>query len=171
MRGSIAEHAGPAMRLEMGQFLEHALPQSLTKEQVQSVIDRTRTRVMHLIATGRRDRRASGEHFFQHIESIIEEVSSAGSEVLGINPVGRVSYRPRDQPESSERNNTTKPDCNILLNKLDSPLGSYLTNKVRLCETIATFEFKKYNHDRAVYLVSPESLHSGMILQVLMDNS
>ena len=168
MRISTAEHAGPAMRLELDEFLEYALPQTLTKEQVQSVVDRTNTQVKKLIIEGRADRRAVEERFFQHFELIIQEVSSIGSEDLKIKPTGRVSYHPRDQPGSSERNNSTKPDCNILLNKSESA-GPQLAGNILFCDTIATFEFKKYHNDRDLYSVSPVSLHFNMIIEVLTE--
>ena len=169
MRISTAEHAGPAMRLGLDEFLEYALPQTLTKEQVQLVIDKTNTQVKNLIIGGRSDRRAAEQRFFQHFELIIQEVSSVGSKVLKTKPTGRVSYRPRDQHGSSERNNSTKPDCNILLNKSKSSAEPQLAGNILFGDTIATFEFKKYHNDRDLYLVSPVSLHSNMIIEVLTE--
>ena len=170
VRNTAVEYAGPAILLGLDQFLNHALPQSLTKEQIQLVIDEMNVyeQVKKMISTGRRNKSVNEERFFEHIGKIIQKVGSVGSEVLKMEPVGGVRYQPRGHPESSERNNSTRPDCKILLNKPRSSSGKRTTAEALFCEAVATFEFKKIRDSENIYSVSPMGLHLVVVAGILI---
>ena len=105
--------------------------------------------------------KSNEREFFRHIETIYEAVANAGIRVLRRQPIAKICYLPEKAPISSDRENSSRPDCSIALASSKSCEHSD-KNEVHNSDIFLTCEFNKKDTNSTVYDVSAQSLSKAV---------
>ena len=156
--------------LTLDQLRENVLPRTLSAEQVQAVLDKIDVEAMKNsfpTINPTRSKETSSEiprrstatafvesEYFLLIKDVIEQVLTIGEQVLKVPSQARVSYKPCSTSVSSERSNSARPDCNIMLAQSTSMSGS---PDDAYCDFITTMEVKPKVTRKSIYDVSYNS--------------
>jgi hypothetical protein len=160
--------------MSLQQFRKHALPSTISEENVKAVLDsidldamKEAIRVERNKPLPRGDsnkthgtevtkgRSKSGEkietEFFKHIITIYNRVASVGRQVLKRQEISLLDYSPDRAPISSESQNTFIPHCNLVLAASTSCKDDANDVNVYYCDVFVTCEFKKGKSSNDVY--------------------
>jgi hypothetical protein len=182
-REGIAEEHRYVPCMSLQQFRHYLLPRSVSDENIKAIIDaldveslkllileaRGQTRVVSennsteregdAIKQGDSAKRSKKKgkkeaEFFKHIATIYDQVASAGRKVLGRQEISMINYFPKKAPSSLGCDNTSVPDCNLVLATSTSCNDDANVTNVYYCDVFVTCEFEKEDSDSDICNVS-----------------
>jgi hypothetical protein len=101
--------------------------------------------------------------FFRHITIIYDQAASAGRQVLKRQEISKIDYGHGRAPVSLECENTSIPDCNLVLATSTSCKED---TDVYYCDVFATCEFMKEKSAKDVYEVRISRLMQSLSTEV-----